>query len=141
MIRLMNINDYIACRKLWDDDGGIGQRSLDDSFKGIEKFLKRNPSTCFVYEDNGVYGTILSGHDGRRGYIYHLYVHPNIRNKGVAFKLVDHSLKALQDEGINKVALVVYKSNNLGNDFWEKIGFTTRDDLYYRNMSINDNNE
>jgi len=44
----------------------------------------------------------------------------------------------LKDEGINKVALVVYNENDLGNAFWENRGFTTREDLIYRDYSINE---
>ncbi len=140
MIRLMTINDYESCKKLWDKDGGIGQRTLDDSYEGIKKFLDRNPTTCFVYRDNCVQGTILTGHDGRRGYIYHLYVHPKLRKKGIGQKLVDSAINALKKQGINKVALVVYSNNSLGNNFWERNGFTLRNDLNYRNKSINDKN-
>jgi ribosomal protein S18 acetylase RimI-like enzyme len=48
----------------------MGMRNVDDSKEGIEKYLKRNPETWFVAEaQNKIIGVILSGHDGRRGYI------------------------------------------------------------------------
>ena len=50
----------------------------------------------------------MSGHDGRRGYIYHLAVLLNYRNRGIAKKLVDYAMKALDREGINKVGLVAF---------------------------------
>ena len=40
--------------------------------------------------------------------------------------------------GINKVALVVFDKNEKGNIFWEKQGFTIRDDLIYRKKSLKD---
>ncbi len=40
------------------------------------------------------------------------------------------------EEYIN--ALVVFENNELGNGFWEKISFTVRDDLIYRNKNICD---
>ena len=51
--------------------------------------------------------------------------------------MVDRAMSALKEEGINKVAFVVFKHNEIGNAFWEKQGFTARDDLVYRNKNIN----
>ena len=79
---------------------------------------------------------ILSGHDGRRGYIYHTSVHPDYRKRGIATKLVNAAMEALKGCGINKVALVVFARNQGGNSFWERTGFTIREDLTYRNKTI-----
>lgn len=46
------------------------------------------------------------------------------------------ALNALEQEGIHKVALVVFEENMKGNLFWEKAGFTVREDLVYRNKNI-----
>jgi len=136
-IRNMSINDYKAVYCLWMSIPGLGLNNLDDSKDGVEKYLKRNPTTCFVAEENNkIIGVIMSGHDGRRGFIYHTAVHKNYRKHGIANKLVNHAIKALEVEGINKVALVVFEDNKLGNAFWEKIGFKDRLDLVYRNKEI-----
>ena len=81
-------------------------------------------------------GVIMAGHDGRRGYIHHTAVLPAYRNRGIAKKLVESAMTALDEEGINKVALVAFSKNDLGNAFWEKTGFIQRDDLVYRNKNI-----
>lgn len=137
-IRRMIIEDYEKVYALWTNTAGMGMRSLDDSMEGIDKFLKRNPSTNFVaMVDEEIRGVILSGHDGRRGYIYHAAVHVEYRGHGIGKALVDTALEALKEEGINKVALVVFKTNESGNAFWEAVGFEARTDLNYRNKSIN----
>ena len=136
-IRLMTMEDYEGVYELWMSCVGMGLNNLDDSKDGIEKFLLRNPATCFVAEeDGGIVGVILAGNDGRRGYIYHTAVNPSFRNQGIGAALVESVMEALQSLGINKVALVVFSKNKDGNDFWEKLGFTTRGDLVYRNKSI-----
>ncbi len=138
-IRQMVIEDYKQVYDLWINTTGMGLNNLDDSEEGIEKFLKRNPSTCFVAEqDNKIVGVILSGHDGRRGFIYHTTVNQEYRKQGIGKKLVDHALDALEKEGIHKVALVVFERNSLGNAFWESQGFSSRGDLVYRNKSIHE---
>ena len=138
-IRKMEINDYKQIYELWISTPGMGLNDIDDSEMGIEKYLLRNPNTCFVAEgDNVIIGVILSGHDGRRGYIHHLAVKAAERGKGIGGALVDEAMKALKAEGINKVALVVFAKNAIGNGFWEKKGFSVREDLIYRNKAINE---
>ena len=135
--RLMQISDYDSIYNLWINTPGMGLNSVDDSKEGIEKFLKRNPATCFVAEkDSKIVGVIMAGNDGRRGYIYHTAVLPEFRGKHVAKTLVENAMAALEKEGITKVALVVFEKNKNGNSFWEKIGFTVRNDLIYRNKTI-----
>lgn len=135
--RLMHISDYDSIYNLWMNTPGMGLNSVDDSKDGIEKFLKRNPTTCFVAEeDSKIVGVIMAGNDGRRGYIYHTAVLQEFRGKHVAKTLVENAMAALEKEGITKVALVVFEKNKNGNGFWEKIGFTVRNDLIYRNKTI-----
>ena len=133
----MSIDDYEKVYELWMSCVGMGLNNLDDSKEGIDKFLQRNPDTCLVAEaDNRIVGVIIVGNDGRRGYIYHTAVNPQYRKQGIAKSLVETAMAALQNNGINKVALVVFDRNEIGNDFWEKMGFTVRDDLIYRNKAL-----
>lgn len=138
-IRKMVLNDYEAVYQLWMSCAGMGLNNLDDSREGIDKFLKRNPDTCFVAEkDAQIIGVIMAGNDGRRGYIYHTAVHPEYRKQGIASALIEAALKALEQCGMNKVALVVFEKNKTGNQFWENRGFTVREDLVYRNKAISE---
>ena len=136
-IRLMTIKDYPNVYDMWLSCKGMGFNNVDDSKDGIEKFLNRNPNTCFVaIENNIVVGAVIAGHDGRRGYIYHLAVNLDYRNKGIGSSLVNNVMNALEAEGINKVALLTFKRNEVANAFWEKQGFTNREDINYRNKQI-----
>ena len=140
-IKKMTINDYDGVYQLWISTPGMGMRSIDDSKEGIEKYLNRNPETCFVAEsENKIIGVILSGHDGRRGYIHHTAVNDTVRKQGIGTTLVNAAIEALKKQGINKVALVAFSTNKLGNSFWESQGFKDRNDLVYRNKSLNYNN-
>lgn len=135
----MTIRDYESVYALWMSTEGMGLNNIDDSKSGIERFLYRNPKTCFVAEneENGlIRGAILCGHDGRRGYIYHLAVNKADRGHGVGRDLVEKALYGLKREGISKVALVVFDKNNVGNSFWESVGFSKREDLVYRNQAL-----
>lgn len=138
-IRTMRIDDYDDVYTLWIHTPGMGLNALDDSREGMERYLKRNPKTCFVMHDGGeLVGVILGGHDGRRGYIHHLAVKVSERRKGIGRTLVEKALAALKEEGITKVACVVFRENSTGNAFWERTGFAERTDLVYRNRTIAD---
>jgi ribosomal protein S18 acetylase RimI-like enzyme len=133
-IRFMKLTDYENIYALWTGTQGVGLRARDDTKEGIGKFLRRNPATCFVAEwENTMAGVILSGHDGRRGYIYHTAVKDEYRGRGIGTALVEAVEKAMRSEGINKIALVAFAANQGGNAFWEKMGYAVRGDLVYRN--------
>ena len=136
-IRTMTTDDYEQVYSLWLNTPNMGLNVLDDSKDGIAKYLARNPNTCFVAEKGGnIVGVILSGHDGRRGFIYHMAVAQSEQRQGVGSDLLNAAMSALERESINKVALVVYDKNENGNVFWERQGFSLRNDLIYRNKAI-----
>ncbi len=140
-IRPVTIDDYEQLIRLWTKTEGMGLRSLDDSRKGIERFLERNRGISFLSTEEGlITGAILCGHDGRRAYIYHAAIDSRFRGRGLGRKLVERTLNALKKEGIHKAALVVYTENTEGNSFWETMGFTQREDLVYRNLSLSPEN-
>ncbi|MEW5784509.1 MAG: GNAT family N-acetyltransferase [Bacillota bacterium] len=128
-VREMTIGDYDAVIKLWENTPGIGL-SEADSQENIAKFLERNAGLSFLAEtENAVVGTILCGHDGRRGFIYHLVVKDKLRHKGLGKGLVAKCLALLEEDGIEKCHLFVFNNNDIGISFWDKVGWTKRDDL------------
>ena len=136
-IRAMTPADYDRVWALWMSCRNMGFNDLDDSREGIARLLARNPDTSFVAEIDGeLAGVILAGQDGRRGYIYHMAVAEAHRRRGVGAALVDRCLGALRAQGINKVALLVFRYNDAGNAFWERMGFSLREDVNYRNLAL-----
>ena len=136
-IRKMLFEDYDSVYNLWLNTSGMGLNDVDDSEMGIRKYLQRNPDTCFVAEKNGeIIGVILSGHDGRRGLIYHLAVRLSEREQGVGNALLEYAIEGLKSEGIVKVYIMVFKNNVAGHAFWEKRGFTIPNETSYRAKEI-----
>ena len=141
MIRTMTIEDYDEVALLWEKIKGFAIRSLDDSREGIERFLKRNPTTSVVaIEDERIVGAILCGHDGRRGCMYHVCVDPEYRLKGIGRGMVVHAMRSLKEENISKVSLIAFTHNDIGNAFWNEIGWTKREDLNYYDFVLNEEN-
>ena len=138
--RTVTINDYDSIYELWSstEQSKRALNPVDDSREGIERYLKRNPSTCFLaYTEDKTVGVILTGHDGRRAVIHHMCVHPDYRRMGIAHMLIQKAEEALQKEGISKIFGLVFKDNEGANKFWEAEGYTLRTDLNYRNKSLN----
>ncbi len=141
MVRIMTIEDYEGVYALWKKIKGFGIRSIDDSKEGVARFLKRNPTTSVVAEKDGrIVGSILCGHDGRRGGLYHVCVDEDYRRHGIGKRMVVFAMKALKEEKINKVSLIAFTENDIGNAFWNTIGWTERLDLNYYDFTLNEEN-
>lgn len=141
-IRTMTAEDYTGLYALWMTIKGFGIRSLDDSREGVERFLRRNPhsSVVAVAADGAIVGGILCGHDGRRGCLYHVCVREDYRRLGIGKAMVVHCMNVLKEEGINKVSLIAFTRNDVGNAFWNTIGWTKRQDLNYYDFTLNEAN-
>ena len=138
--KIVTIDDYDAIYELWisTEQSKRALNPVDDSREGIERYLKRNPNTCFAaLKDGKIIGVILTGHDGRRAIVHHMCVHKDYRRMGIAAHLVSLAENALKEEGIQKVFGLVFKDNDNANEFWEKQGYSLRTNLNYRNKSLN----
>jgi len=128
-IRKLALRDYHQVMALWRSCEGIGLTDAD-SREGIRSFLRRNPGLSFVAVMNGrVVGSALCGHDGRRGFIYHLAVAPLTRRKGIGRALANRCLSGLRSIGIEKCHIVVYRRNQAGRRFWANAGWVERTEL------------
>ena len=141
-VRTMTIEDYEGLYALWKTIRGFGMRSIDDSREGVERFLRRNPTTSVVAVDGkgAIVGGILCGHDGRRGCLYHVCVREDWRRQGIGKAMVVHCMNALKAEQVNKVSLIAFTANDIGNAFWKCIGWTRREDLNYYDFTLNEAN-
>lgn len=141
IVRTMTIEDYQGVHDLWMTIKGFAIRSIDDSREGVERFLKRHPATSVVAEENGeIVGSILCGHDGRRGCLYHVCVREDCRMRGIGKSMVVRCMEELEKEKISKVSLIAFTENDIGNAFWKEIGWTKREDLNYYDFVLNREN-
>ena len=139
--REMELSDYDSIISLWKNSEGVKLRDAD-SLDGIRKYLKRNPGLSFVVEEcDEIIATIMSGHDGKRGYIQHLSVNVERRRLGIATKLVSLCTSALKSEGILKSHIHVISDNELAKKYWSKCDWEKRNDIeVYSFINSNDEN-
>lgn len=128
-LRPMTMADYDGVIALMHQTPGVSVREAD-SRQAIQRYLLRNPELSFVAEDGAaLVGCIMSGHDGRRGYLQHLLVVPGYRERGVASALIEACLTGLEAIGILKSHIDVLATNEAGQRFWTRRGWMLRTDL------------
>ncbi len=141
-IRPMREEDYDKVIKLWKTISGFGIRTIDDAKDGVVRFLRRNPGISVVaqQEDGSIVGTVLCGHDGRQACFYHVCVKKELRRRGIATRMVKTVLDTLTAEHINRAYLIAFKSNEGGNEFWQRQGWSFKTDRNYYEMYLNQDN-
>ena len=133
--------DYDEVRALWLTIRGFGIRALDDSREDIERFIRRNPTTSVVARADGkIVGSILCGSDGRQGALYHVCVAKEYRRRRIGTQMVGFCMHQLRYMGINKVSLIAFAKNDVGNAFWNKIGWIRKTDVNYYVFDLNEKN-
>jgi len=132
----MMVGDYEQMITLWKSTPGIGLSDAD-SKRNISQFLERNPGLSFVCQlERRIIGTVLCGHDGRRGYIYHLAVDSSFKKQGIGKGLMERSLAKLRLKRITKCHLFLYRDNEDAIQFYDHIGWEKRSNLliYSKNL-------
>jgi ribosomal protein S18 acetylase RimI-like enzyme len=128
-IRSFEPHDFAAAKALWRSTDGVGLSDADER-EPIERFLLRNPGLSQVAcEGDALVGTILCGHDGRRGLIHHLVVSTRHRRQGLGHALVRQALAGLRAQGIDKCHLLVFTANTEGLAFWRRVAAVERKEL------------
>jgi N-acetylglutamate synthase len=128
-LRAMTSADILPALALWGGCEGVGLSDSDDP-EQVTAFLHRNPGLSWVaVRGEEVVGAVLAGHDGRRGFLYHLAVRADERRAGLGRSLVAHAIAGLREQGLLKCQIVVFSANTEGNQFWARLGWQRRDDL------------
>jgi len=136
-IREFEIKNYEEVLDLWESSEGVDLDKDIDTRDRTAMYLQRNPGLSFLaWKNNKIVGAVLCGHDGRRGYLHHLAVEKDSRDKGIGAALVEKSLNRLRSMGIGKCHLFVSDNNVDGKDFWERVGWEERSELKIRSKGI-----
>ncbi len=116
--------DIAEARQLWAAAEGVELAEGDEPAE-IARYLERNPGLSTVATDASgrLVGAVLCGHDGRRGFVYHLAVAPAERRRGLAAAMMKRSLAELKAAGVRRVLLLVAADNLHGREFWRRSGW------------------
>jgi len=113
---------------------GIKIRPGDDD-ASLAVFAARNPGLFVVAEEQRhIVGSALAGWDGRRGWLYHVAVHPDERRRGLGRQLVELLEERLRERGCPKVNLIVVEKNSHAMSFWRALGYERAATVEYEKM-------
>ena len=130
LIREMTIEDYEEVFAMWQTTSKRALSKADEKGQ-IERYLRRNAGMSQVaVVDGKIVGTVLAGHDGRRGFIHHMAVMPEYRRRQIGHSLAKKAIEKIKAEGIDKTHIFCYQNNELGQSFWRDFGFNKRDDVF-----------
>lgn len=128
--------DFHACQYLWRACEGVVPREWEDA-AAFARLLARNPMGCWAVERHGqLLASVLCGHDGWRGYLYHLAVHPDWRRLGVGRGLVDKALGYLQVSNIGRAHVLVAAGGTQAVGFWQRMGGQLRGDVVLVSLDV-----
>ena len=123
MIREFQLDDYDAAVRLWQRVEGV-EIAEGDSREEIATYLAQNPALSRVALDGDkLVAVALCGHDGRRGFIYHLAVEPGYQQQGVGRRIVAECVDALRQCGLTRALILVAAGNEAAHAFWQRCGW------------------
>lgn len=135
IIREMTIDDYDEVYEMWQITTKRALSKADERDQ-MERYLKHNAGMSQVaVVDGKIVGTVLAGHDGRRGFIHHMAVLPEFRRKKIGHALAQTAIQKIREQGIDKTHIFCYHNNETGQSFWRDFGFEKREDVFVYSFS------
>lgn len=135
IIREMTIDDYDEVYRMWQITTKRALSKADEKDQ-MERYLKHNAGMSQVaVVDGKIVGTVLAGHDGRRGFIHHMAVLPEFRRKKIGHALAQTAIQKIREQGIGKTHIFCYQNNETGQSFWRDFGFEKREDVFVYSFS------
>lgn len=126
-IHPLEVKDLPAALELWRRAEGV-EIAEGDSPEALARYLARNPGISqAAFVGDSLVGAVLAGHDGRRGFLYHLAVEPRFQNIGVGRALVERAVTLLEAQGLRRALILVAHNNDSGADFWSRRGWEKMD--------------
>ena len=135
IIREMTIDDYDEVYEMWQITTKRALSKADERDQ-MERYLKHNAGMSQVAVVGGkIVGTVLAGHDGRRGFIHHMAVLPEFRRKKIGHALAQTAIQKIREQSIDKTHIFCYQNNETGQSFWRDFGFEKREDVFVYSFS------
>ena len=132
MIREMRIEDYEALVSLWREAGLSFRPRGRDRREAIARELRGEEAIFLVADEGGrLVGSVLATHDGRKGWINRLAVHPERRRSGLARQLVGSAERRLRERGIDIVACLIEDGNDTSEALFRALGYARHPDIVY----------
>ena len=128
-IREFRLADYDAVIRLWRA-AGIQLSCSDDQAEIIHKLERDADLFLVAVEADALVGAVMGAYDGRRGWVYHLAIHPSYQGRGFGAAMIAELEERLRHKGCQKVNLLIEPDNAHVQHFYERLHYQ-RDDLIF----------
>jgi ribosomal protein S18 acetylase RimI-like enzyme len=99
-------------------------RPLNDPAQDIAFAMGHENSTILVGKTHDkIIASAMIGHDGHRGTLYYVGVHPEFQNSGLGKALMAAAEDWLKSKGVWKINVLVREDNRDAVGFYETLGF------------------
>ena len=129
----LRISDYDRLTALWEAAGLPYKPNGRDSREAFDRQLSNGTQAVFGLEDdNGrLIGAVMPTHDGRKGWINRLAVHPDHRRQGIATQLIAAAEEWLTEQGIEIYAALVEPGNDTSVTVFKRAGYSDWPGIHY----------
>ena len=135
-IKQIKLSDFPEVLSLWNK-AGLDIPDVKKEFLEFQCALSMNQSSCLpLVQDKIIIGSVLGAFNGRRGWIYHLAIHPDFGHQGYGSLLLKKVEKALKKKGAHRVLLCVEYTNLKVSPFYEKYGYVVINDALWLGKNI-----
>jgi len=132
MIRRLHTSDIENLLKLWRDVNLPHRPEGRDQPESLQSQMEIDPDVFWGYFDElRLVGTIVITHDGRKGWINRLAVHPEYRQKGIGKDLISFAETLLEQKGIKIIAALIESDNTPSITLFNTCGFDVCTDIVY----------
>lgn len=108
-----------AMLALWATEGSL-RRSSADNEDDLRRYIEHNPGLSVgAWVENDLVAAVIAGHDGRRGYPKHIFVHPAHRRSGIGLEVMRQCIRNLSKQGISVSHYSVDRSNDRAMGFFD----------------------
>jgi ribosomal protein S18 acetylase RimI-like enzyme len=125
---------------LWQAAGLHVKPQGRDSHEAFARQLAGGAQTAIGIEDEAgeLVGVTLATHDGRKGWINRLAVHPDYRGTGVGQALIAAAEKMLRAQGMDVIAALIEPNNIASLGLFRKAGYAESPGLHYVSKRSNE---
>ena len=116
-------NDLV---ELWSVCGLL--RPWNDPLEDIHLCVTAPSSELVVADSAGrLIGSAMLGHDGHRGWVYYLAVHPNWQRNGIGRSLMSYAEGWMDQRQVPKIQAMIRADNLPVRGFYKRLGYQDDD--------------
>lgn len=128
----LTAEDYDAILALWQQAKlPIRPAGRDSRTQFAAQIANGTQTVLGVREGDRLIGVVVATHDGRKGWINRLAVHPDVRRRGLGLYLIAEAERVLRDQGIQITAALIEDYNQPSLALFERAGYVLHRDIHY----------